>query len=250
MKIVAGLGSVDEYIPYVQAGADELFCGYVPYNWTKKYGTVLPLNRREVLAYNVQLGSFSELEILSAMIRKYRKPVHIAMNSLYYIPEQYEEIADIVKQCMKIGFDSFILADPALILYLRQKGISCKIHLSGEAGEMNREAIKVFREMGIGRIIFHRKNTVASMRQMIEAVNAERLEFEAFALNELCQFTGAFCNSLHCDEMGYLCRTTYWGDAEMEERMGRVRKRTLEIEEQQEQQYLCGKSGCALCALP
>ena len=97
MKIIAGLGSVDEYIPYVQAGADELFCGYVPYNWTKKYGTVLPLNRREVLAYNVQLGSFSELEILSAMIRKYRKPVHIAMNSLYYIPEQYEEIADIVK---------------------------------------------------------------------------------------------------------------------------------------------------------
>ena len=197
----------------------------------KKYGTVLPLNRREVLAYNVQLGSFSELEILSAMIRKYRKPVHIAMNSLYYIPEQYEEIADIVKQCMKIGFDSFILADPALILYLRQKGISCKIHLSGEAGEMNREAIKVFREMGIGRFIFHRKNTVASMRQMIEAVNAERLEFEAFALNELCQFTGAFCNSLHCDEMGYLCRTTYWGDAEMEERMERVIKRTLEIEE-------------------
>ena len=158
MKIVAGLGSIDEYIPYVLAGADELFCGYVPYNWTKKYGTVLPLNRREVLAYNVHLGSFGELEILSAMIRKYRKPVHIAMNSLYYIPEQYEEIADIVKQCMKIGFDSFILADPALILYLRQKGISCKIHLSGEAGEMNREAIKVFREMGIGRIIFHRKN--------------------------------------------------------------------------------------------
>ena len=66
MKIVAGLGSVDEYIPYVLAGADELFCGYVPYNWTKKYGTVLPLNRREVLAYNVQLGSFSELEMRGA----------------------------------------------------------------------------------------------------------------------------------------------------------------------------------------
>ena len=89
MKIVAGLGSVDEYIPYVQAGADELFCGYVPYNWTKKYGTVLPLNRREVLAYNVQLGSFSELEILSAMIRKYRKPVHIAMNSVQSFAHEF-----------------------------------------------------------------------------------------------------------------------------------------------------------------
>ena len=247
MKIVAGFGSVDEYIPYVLAGADELFCGYVPYNWTKKYGTVLPLNRREVLAYNVQLGSFSELEILSAMIRKYRKPVHIAMNSLYYIPEQYEEIADIVKQCMKIGFDSFILADPALILYLRQKGISCKIHLSGEAGEMNREAIKVFQEMWVDRIIFHRKNTVASMRQMIEAVNAERLEFEAFALNELCQFTGAFCNSLHCDEMCHLCLVPY--------ELGRIREGVSaesvdeNVDEPEDDGYLCGQTGCGLCAL-
>ena len=38
----------------------------------------------------------------------------------------------------------------------------------------------------------------------------ERMEFEAFVLNEMCQFTGAFCNSLHCDEMGYLCRVPYW----------------------------------------
>ncbi len=26
----------------------------------------------------------------------------------------------------------------------------------------------------------------------------------------MSQFTGAFCNSLHCDEMGYLCRVPYW----------------------------------------
>ena len=49
MKIVAGLGSVDEYIRYCEAGADEFFCGYVPYKWTKKYGTMMALNRREVL---------------------------------------------------------------------------------------------------------------------------------------------------------------------------------------------------------
>ena len=69
MKIVAGLGSIDEYERFVKAGADEFFCGYVPYSWSKKYGTVLPLNRREVLCYNVQLGAFEELRILAA-IRK------------------------------------------------------------------------------------------------------------------------------------------------------------------------------------
>ena len=77
MKIIAGLGSIDEYVRYVEAGADEFFCGYVPYEWNKKYGTVLPLNRREVFCSNVQLGSLSELEILAGMIRKYDKPVHL-----------------------------------------------------------------------------------------------------------------------------------------------------------------------------
>ena len=84
MKIVAGLGSIDEYERFVKAGADEFFCGYVPYSWSKKYGTVLPLNRREVLCYNVQLGAFEELRILAAMIKKYGKPVHLTFNSLYY----------------------------------------------------------------------------------------------------------------------------------------------------------------------
>ena len=77
MKITAGLGSVEEYERFVRAGADEFFSGYVPYEWAKKYGTVMPLNRREVLAYNVQIGSFSEMEILSAMVKEYGRLVHV-----------------------------------------------------------------------------------------------------------------------------------------------------------------------------
>ena len=45
MKITVGLGSIDEYERFVQAGADEFFCGYVPFSWAEKYGTVMPLNR-------------------------------------------------------------------------------------------------------------------------------------------------------------------------------------------------------------
>ena len=69
MKIVAGLGCIDDYPLFCEAGADEFFCGYVPYTWTKRYGTTLALNRREVLCYQVQLGAYSELEILAACVR-------------------------------------------------------------------------------------------------------------------------------------------------------------------------------------
>ena len=208
MKIVAGLGSIDEYIPYIKAGADEFFCGYVPYSWTEKYGTLLPLNRREVLCSNVQLGAFSELEILASMVKKYEKPVHLTFNSLYYIPEQYLEIANIIIRCMSIGFQSFIIADPALLLYLRQQRIDCDIHLSGETAEVNSEMLKTFEKRNLKRLIFHRKNSIEDMRSIISKAG-QTTEFEAFALNEMCQFTGAFCNSLHCDEMCHLCLVPY-----------------------------------------
>ena len=114
--------SIDEYERFVQAGADEFFCGYVPFSWAEKYGTVMPLNRREVLCCNVQLGAYSELEILSRMVKKYKKPVHLTFNSLYYLPEQYPEIGDIIEKCMGIGFRSYIIADPALLVYLKNRG--------------------------------------------------------------------------------------------------------------------------------
>lgn len=275
MKITSGLGSIDDYPRYVRAGADELFCGYVPFSWSEKYGTVLPLNRREVLNYNVQIGSFSELEILANMVQKYQKPVHLAFNSLYYRPEQYEEIAQIIQQCRSIGFESYILADPALLVYLRKEKIDCEVHLSGDLGTVNSAMTEVFAKEYPKRIIFQRKNTISEMRAVIRHITAQKeaarkewtypTEFEAFALNELCQFSGAFCNSLHCDEMGYLCRVPYWkkpmslSESKLEKQEKNRPGENISISEWDsaselmnpvsEDGYLCGATGCGLCTL-
>ena len=275
MKITSGLGSIDDYPRYVRAGADELFCGYVPFSWSEKYGTVLPLNRREVLNYNVQIGSFSELEILANMVQKYQKPVHLAFNSLYYRPEQYEEIAQIIQQCRSIGFDSYILADPALLVYLRKEKIDCEVHLSGDLGTVNSAMTEVFAKEYPKRIIFQRKNTISEMRAVIRHITAQKeaarkewtypTEFEAFALNELCQFSGAFCNSLHCDEMGHLCRVPYWkkpmslSESKLEKQEKNRPGENISISEWDsaselmnpvsEDGYLCGATGCGLCTL-
>ena len=275
MKITSGLGSIDDYPRYVRAGADELFCGYVPFSWSEKYGTVLPLNRREVLNYNVQIGSFSELEILANMVQKYQKPVHLTFNSLYYRPEQYEEIARIIQQCRSIGFESYILADPALLVYLRKEKIDCEVHLSGDLGTVNSAMTEVFAKEYPKRIIFQRKNTISEMCAVIRHITAQKeaarkewtypTEFEAFALNELCQFSGAFCNSLHCDEMGYLCRVPYWkkpmsfSESKLEKQEKNRPGENISISEWDsaseltnpvsEDGYLGGATGCGLCTL-
>lgn len=259
MKIVAGLGSIDEYETFVKAGADEFFCGYVPFSWAEKYGVIHPLNRREVLFYNVQIGSMSELQILKKMVDYYGKPVKLTFNSLYYTGEQYPVIAEIIIQCMAAGFENFIIADPALMLYLRQQKINCGIHLSGETAEVNRGMLEQMLPFGIRRVIFHRKNSLEDMQSCIKEADFPH-EYEAFILNELCHFSGAFCNSLHCDELTHLCRVPYeLGNLHKKEETDAAQKDVAETDRIQgkegkglpldEDGYLTGSTGCGLCAL-
>lgn len=209
------------------------------------------------------------------MVQKYQKPVHLAFNSLYYRQEQYEEITQIIQQCRSIGFDSYILADPALLVYLRKEKIDCEVHLSGDLGTVNSAMTEVFAKEYPKRIIFQRKNTISEMRAVIRHITAQKeaarkewtypTEFEAFALNELCQFSGAFCNSLHCDEMGYLCRVPYWkkpmsfSESKLEKQEKNRPGENISISEWDsaselmnpvsEDGYLCGATGCGLCTL-
>lgn len=259
MKIVAGLGSIDEYETFVKAGADEFFCGYVPFSWAERYGVIHPLNRREVLFYNVQIGSMSELQILKKMVDYYGKPVELTFNSIYYTGEQYPVIAEIITQCMAAGFANFIIADPALMLYLRQQKINCGIHLSGETAEVNRGMLEQMLPFGIHRVIFHRKNSLEDMQSCIKEADFPH-EYEAFILNELCHFSGAFCNSLHCDELTHLCRVPYeLGNLHKKEETDAAQKDVAETDRIQgkegkglpldEDGYLTGSTGCGLCAL-
>lgn len=259
MKIVAGLGSIDEYETFVKAGADEFFCGYVPFSWAEKYGVIHPLNRREVLFYNVQIGSMSELQILKKMVDYYGKPVELTFNSIYYTGEQYPVIAEIITQCMAAGFENFIIADPALMLYLRQQKINCGIHLSGETAEVNRGMLEQMLPFGIRRVIFHRKNSLEDMQSCIKEAGFPH-EYEAFILNELCHFSGAFCNSLHCDELTHLCRVPYeLGNLHKKEETDAAQKDVAETDRIQgkegkglpldEDGYLTDSTGCGLCAL-
>lgn len=263
MKIVAGLGCIDDYIRLVKAGADEVFCGYVPYEWNKKYGSLFPLNRREVLYYNIQINSLEDMKILKKMVDRYKVPVSIAFNYLYYIEEQYEEIANIIEDLIRVGFNEFIIADIALILYLKEKGIKCVIHLSGECAEINSLAIDFLNKLNISRYVFHRKNTIEDIESCIKNNKIRNLQYEAFILNEKCHYSGAFCSSLHCDEMCHLCKmpydlakvnekANYFPDVDkrLELYYKELEDEELYLENEYENDsYLLGSTGCGICEL-
>lgn len=242
MEIVAGMGAIDDYIVLVEAGADEVFCGYVPYEWNRRYGNLFPLNRREVLYYNVQISSLEDMKILSEMVKVYKVPVSITFNYLYYLEEQYELIRYIIEELKQLGFRDYIIADIGLLLYLKEYNLDCSIHLSGETAELNHLSMSLFNKFNISRYIFHRKNTINDMCKCIEQ-NGDRYEYEAFIMNEKCHYSGAFCNSLHCDELEHLCKVpcklSYIEG-------GDIRETEIVSKDNSD---IVGISGCGLCSL-
>ena len=89
LKITAGLGRVEDYPAFIHAGADEVFCGYVPDRWYEHFNMSSPLNRREVRYAHVQIGSRNELKILHSMTEDFGAPAVLTMNALFYLPNQY-----------------------------------------------------------------------------------------------------------------------------------------------------------------
>lgn len=265
MKIVTPLLDADGYIDLVEAGADEFFCGFIPYEWLKKNNNSIPLNRREQLL-NCNISSLSSMKILRKRIEKYGAEVKITLNSLYYNEENYGIVLNMIKELMAIGYTTFIIADLALIIYLREQGIDCKIHLSGENSDVNHWSINFFNNYDISRYIFTRKNTVEHIKSCIENCNKTNLEFEAFILNELCAYSGAYCNSIHSDEILHACNIPYLR-TRLDDNSDKFRsvKKIHKLVNQNtllsldtppnkdvqclKEEYVFAKTGCGICAI-
>ena len=281
MKITAGMGDLEDFASLAQAGAEEVFTGFVPsgqntevpgeacegaasdirasdgedtaFYETEKF---LPaLNRREVFFYHVNISSYGDMKILRRMADRYGVQVTVTFNSLKYADVQLQRIAEIIGQLQEIGFSDYIIADLALIRYLDEHPVGKKpvnIHISGEIGEWNSAVLRVlkkdyFRHGNVifKRLIFHRKVTLEDMRSIISTGRMlfPELTYEAFLLNEMCHYTGGFCNSLHCDAMVHICQLPYKLSPEA------VLKEEAEEYEEADAQDIVGMDGCGLCAL-
>ncbi|MDO4483316.1 MAG: U32 family peptidase [Clostridia bacterium] len=244
MRITAGAASAEQAAAYIAAGADEIFCGYVPDSWTEDYGLTMPLNRREVRYCPVQTGGENELRLLTKVCADRGVPVSLTFNAPCYLPRQLEEASDIIDHCRGLGIHQFIVADPALAVTLHRRGLTDKIslHISGEAGEINRYTLQLWQGLGAKRIILHRKVGMYNMASLISAA-PDSMEYEAFAMNEMCHFNGAFCAGLHCDELAHLCHLP-WKAVPVREGSA-----IPPVPKAPEHPQVPGHSGCGLCAL-
>ncbi len=244
MLILSPADRASEAPALIDAGADELYAGYVPPFWAEAFGPVVSCNRR-----SFEEASVPSLDALDALVRAaaFRDvPVHVALNAAPIpegmIPRMVALAADLAGR----GVRGVVVSDLALLLALRAARFrSLAIHASTLFSAFNGGAVAFLRRAGAGRVILARELTVAE----IEALVASSLStpLEVIGLRGRCPNIEGFCTHLHDDpgrtwpcELRYAKEWRGKGDAIP----GEVRE-AIERNEGVDR-----RSSCGLCAVP
>ncbi|XSG86557.1 MAG: tRNA 5-hydroxyuridine modification protein YegQ [Methylohalobius sp. ZOD2] len=83
-----------------------------------------------------------------------------------------------------MGPDALIMADPGLILLIREKWPEMPIHLSVQANTMNHAAVRFWQQLGIERVILSRELSLTEIAEIRQA--CPDMELEVFVHGALC----------------------------------------------------------------
>lgn len=190
LKITAPFKEKKEVIPLIEAGADELYCGYLSPEWVERY-TSLEFERK---GGGANFSDLTELKQSVEIAHKKGIPVYLTLNGLY-VKRQYPLLLKIVEQLNKIDLDAYIVADIGLLLTLRKQGFKKQIHISTGGTVFNSETARFYKNLGASRIILDRQTTLGSMKAI--SWDNPDIDFEVFILNTLCVYIDGFCTFLH-----------------------------------------------------
>jgi len=186
LKIISPFREKEEVIPLIEAGADELYCGYLSPEWEKRY-TAFEFERK---GGGSNLTDLTQLRQAVDLAHEKGIPVYLTLNGLY-VRQQYPLLLKVVNQLNKIDLAGYIVADIGFLLTLGKQGFRKEIHISTGGTVFNSEAARFYKDLGASRIILDRQMSLDS----IKALTFENpdIDFEVFILNTLCVYIDGFC---------------------------------------------------------
>lgn len=205
-KIVAGIGgnvNPSDIWQIAQAGVDEVFVGFVPTEWSDKFGFATSPNRR-----TWREASFTEIDTLESLLKEAHEnnlKVSLALNEHQYSARTRSLVLGILQKVVDLSVDAVIVAEPDLFFEIRNHYPHLPLHLSGETGVYNTRAVQLFGECGARRIILPRHITLDEIAAFGKVAKKYSFEIEAFIMSERCTFEGAFCFSSHGYLKNHLC---------------------------------------------
>ncbi len=196
MKILAPADRLAEVRPLIDAGADELYGGFVPSAWDETYGEVGSINKRTFRA--AQFATIDELAKAVELSHGMGVRFYQTLNNDFYTPRQMPAVLKIAQEAAALGVDGLLVADLGLMLEVNKLHLPLELHLSILSAVLNTQAAFFFKDLGVTRIVLDRTLTTQEIAKVI--ANVPDVEFEAFVMYGKCPNIEGFCSFFHHDD--------------------------------------------------
>jgi len=243
MQLISPIDHASEVRDLLEAGADELYGGYVPAAWREKFSLLTSINQRTFAG--AQIDSADDLATIVSAAHAAGKRFLLTLNAPFYSDEQMPLLDGYVDEAIGIGVDGVILADIGLVRRLRRNFPGLELHASTLAHLGNSAAIRCYVEAGVARVIFPRHIPVNEMAEIVVANPGVR--FDCFFLVGKCPNTEGLCTFHHSSrDKIWPCEIPY--QIEPFETSGDILEQAME--RQRSWSRTNRRHGCGLCAVP
>jgi putative protease len=206
MRIISPVDHLAETESLLEAGADELYGGFVPPEWQASYELLASLNQRTFAA--AQIASAAELQEIVRLAHAAGRRFVLTLNAPFYSDAQLPLLLEYLDRMVALGIDGLILADLALLRLLAGRYPALELHASTMAHISNSAALRFYASQGVRRAILPRHLPVAEMTAIAAAVPEVRCD--AFLLVGKCPNTEGLCTFHHVSpERVWPCEIPY-----------------------------------------
>lgn len=159
--------SVEHVVALLDAGADAFVIG------EQKFGLRLA-------------GDFTvaQVEEATKLIHAAGKKVYVAVNAIFH-NDRLDALDDYLKEMARIGVDALIFGDPAVIVAVRELGVTIPLHWSPETIATNWFQVNYWGERGSKRAVLARE---LSVDEVIEIKENTKHEIEVQVHGMTCMF--------------------------------------------------------------
>ena len=141
------------------------------------------------LRANANNFSLDEIREGCSFAHKLSKKVHLTLNIVFH-NEDMVDVKDYIDKVVDAGIDAFIVSDPFIISYIKNKYPNIEVHLSTQNSTSNYKAIEYFEGEGIDRVVLARELSKNEIKEIIDRVNCD---IEVFIHGAMCTCFSGRC---------------------------------------------------------
>ena len=141
------------------------------------------------LRANAKNFSIEEMEEAVKFAHNLNKKVYVTVNIAFHNANE-DKLLEYLKELERVKVDALIISDVLVIDLINKNKLNLKMHISTQASTLNVETVKLWKSLGVERVVLARELSREEIKDIIDSTG---MEVECFIHGAMCSSYSGRC---------------------------------------------------------